>query len=170
MSIDKINSPSFNGIRKVVSMVLPTKMRNLDTISMSIQKGVCRTVKDGFVPSKKAKPASLIKMTQYFNKDRLVGTHYDFAGGGYMGNRTFADGTQIKYSASRLFGTDTFVAGTKFKREGFIGWGHMSHDAYDKNGRPAVPTLKFIDKLTNPKSIEKQIKEGTLREITNLDF
>lgn len=62
MSIQKVNPPSFNGIRKVVSLVLPTKSKNLGDISMSIQKGICTTLKaDTYVPSPKAKSSSLIK-------------------------------------------------------------------------------------------------------------
>ena len=156
MSVHSVNNHSFCGIRKVVSIVLPTKLRNLDTVSMSIQKGVCKSLKtDTFVPTKKSKPASLIKMTQFFNKDKLVGTHYDFVNRGYQGNRTFADGTVISYSATNM-GNGFFIAGTRIKnpRKGLIG-AHMSHDAYKKNGQIAVPTLKQINELQNPKNFKR---------------
>lgn len=88
-------------------------------------------------------------MTQLFSKDKLVGMHYEFADKSYKGNRTFADGTKISYSATNL-GKGLFVAATKIsnEKEGLIG-ARISHAAYDKKGKPAVPTLKTINKLIN---------------------
>ena len=153
MSIQGISSPSFCGIKKVVSFVLPIKNKKLNSVSMSIQNGICKPLKsDTFVPSKKVKSKPLTKITQYFNKDKLVGVHIDYADGGYKGSREFADGTKISYNASNL-GGGLFVAGTHIKnsKKGLIG-AHISHDAYDKKGRPAVPTLKLIKALENPKN------------------
>ena len=162
MKIQKVNSPSFSGIRKVVSLIIPTKLKNLNAVSMNIHKGVCKTLKaDTFVPSKQAKPLSLIKMTQFFNKDKLVGTHYEFTNGSYEGNRIFADGTKIKYSTTNL-GNNFFNAGISVsnKQKGLIN-GHISF--YCEKERPKVPTLKFIKKLQNQKNLKPV-------DITGLDL
>ena len=165
MTISRVSNPSFCGIKKVVTYILPVKAKKLQNISASIQKGIYKPLKeDTFVPSKKAKPRSLIKMTQFFNKDRLVGTHYQFVDGSYSGNRIFADGTQITYNATNL-GNGFYVAGTRVKSKDIIG-GHISHDAYDKKGRPAIPTLKMIKNYTDPKRIERLEREGKIVDVT----
>ncbi|MBQ7449799.1 hypothetical protein IJS77_00140 [bacterium] len=168
MNIQRVNLPSFCGIKKVVSMVSPAQLKDYISSQDDISQKACSTLNaDTFVPSQKENHEELIKMTQFFNNNRLVGTHYDFANGGYVGERTFADGTQISYSATKL-GENFFVAGTSVKnpQKGLIG-GHISHDAYDKKGRPAIPTLKFIQEHSTEKGIEKLIREGKLIDITN---
>ena len=166
MNIQKINSQSFCGITKMVTICIPTTKRNLNSISLNIQNATCKTIKkDSFIPSKKAKSFSLAKMTQFFNKDNIVGTHIEFANGSYSGTRKFADGTKLSYSATNL-GNGFFVAGTQIKAP--WGSGHISHAAYDKKGKPAIPTLKMIKELYHPKSVEKRIREGKLKDITNL--
>ena len=164
MSIKSVNAISFNGIRKITSYIIPTK-KNLEQISLNIQKGKCKILKsDTFVPATKAKEKSLIKLTQFFNKDKLVGTHVDYVGGGYQGTREFANGIKISYSATKIGtneGKPIFVAGTNIKSS--LICAHVSHDAYDKNGKPAILTLKAIKNLQNLKNM-KPIN------ITNMNF
>ena len=168
MNIQRVNLPSFCGIKKVVSMISPAQLEDFASNSGNISQKTGGTLsEDVFTHSEEEKPSELIKMTRFFNKVKLVGTHYDFANGGYAGERTFADGTQILYSATKL-GKDFYVAGTNIRnpKKGLIS-GHISHDAYDKKGRPAIPTLKFIREHSDPKRVERLIKEGKLKDITN---
>lgn len=169
MVISKIrnNSPSFNGVRKMVSIVIPTNRKTLENLSLTVQNGMYKMLKaDTFTPSAKAKPHKLAKMTQYFNGDTIVGTHIDFAGGGYVGTRKFSDSTKISYSAT-VIGKDTkgnnlYIAATSITgRKGLIG-ARISHPAYDKKGKPAIPTLKFI------KNHEKERKNFI--DITGVDL
>jgi len=138
----RINSVSFAGIRKVTTFILPiSSSKKLTDISVSI--------KDGFVTSYNKKQANspLLKVTQFFAKDKLVGTHVEYPNGGYKGNRTFANGLQMSYSATKL-SDDLYLAGTTLKnpKRGLIS-AHISHDAFDEKGKPVIFTLKQLLKM-----------------------
>ena len=139
----RINSVSFAGIRKVTTFILPiSSSKKLTDISVSI--------KDGFVTSYNKKQANspLLKVTQFFaKKDKLVGTHIEYPNGGYKGSRTFANGLQMSYSATKL-SDDLYLAGTTLKnpKKGLIS-AHISHDAFDEKGKPVIFTLKQLLKM-----------------------
>ena len=157
----KVNPVSFGGIRKVTTFVLPvSKNKKLTEVSAVIQ--------DGFVKSSNKKQASfpLLKVTQFFAKnDKLVGNHIEYPNGNYQGTRTFANGLQMSYSATKL-SDDLYVAGTTLKnpKQGLIS-AHISHDAYDKKGKPVIFTLKQIQEMMNA---SQKARELTSEEIAKL--
>ena len=148
----KVNPVSFGGVRKVTTFVLPvSKNKKLTEVSAVIQ--------NGFVTSSNKKQAGspLLKVTQFFAKnDKLVGNHIEYPNGNYQGTRTFANGLQMSYSATKL-SDDLYLAGTTFKnpKKGLIS-AHISHDAFDEKGKPVIFTLKQLLKMM------KQSKEARL--------
>ena len=102
----KVNPVSFGGIRKVTTFVLPvSKNKKLTEVSAVIQ--------DGFVTSynKKQAGSPLLKVTQFFAKnDKLVGNHIEYPNGNYRGTRTFANGLQMSYSATKSIISSLFIS------------------------------------------------------------
>ena len=157
----KIAHVSFSGVRKITTFVLPiSSSKKLTDISVII--------KDGFVTSYNKKQANspLLKVTQFFaKKDKLVGTHVEYPNGGYKGSRTFANGLQMSYSATKL-SDDFYVAGTTLKspKQGLIS-AHISHDAYDKEGKPFIFTLKQIQKMMSESKSARELCEEELAKL-----
>lgn len=157
----KVNPVSFGGVRKVTTFVLPvSKNKKLTEVSAVIQ--------DGFVTSSDKKQAGspLLKVTQFFTKnDKLVGNHIEYPNGNYRGTRTFANGLQMSYSATKL-SDDLYVAGTTLKnpKQGLIS-AHISHDAYDKEGKPFIFTLKQIQKMMNESKSARELCEEELAKL-----
>ena len=157
----KVNPVSFGGVRKVTTFVLPvSKNKKLTEVSAVIQ--------DGFVTSsnKKQVGPQLLKVTQFFAKnDKLVGNHIEYPNGNYQGTRTFANGLQMSYSATKL-SDDFYIAGTTLKnpKQGLIS-AHISHDAYDKKGKPVIFTLKQIQKMMNESKSARELCEEELAKL-----
>ncbi|MBO5948007.1 hypothetical protein J6Q66_04140 [bacterium] len=157
----KVNPVSFGGVRKVTTFVLPvSKNKKLTEVSAVIQ--------DGFVKSSDKKQAGspLLKVTQFFAKnDKLVGNHIEYPNGNYQGTRTFANGLQMSYSATKL-SDDFYVAGTTLKspKQGLIS-AHIAHDAYDKEGKPFIFTLKQIQKMMNESKSARELCEEELAKL-----
>ena len=157
----KVSPVSFGGVRKVTTFVLPvSKNKKLTEVSAVIQ--------DGFVKSASKKQANspLLKVTQFFtDKDKLVGNHIEYPNGNYRGTRTFANGLQMSYSATKL-SDDFYIAGTTLKnpKQGLIS-AHISHDAYDKEGKPFIFTLKQIQKMMSESKSARELCEEELAKL-----
>ena len=158
MSIQKVSPTSFNGIRKVVSVI---SQKDAEIIQNTLNK--CDSLQF-MLPVKKS---LLTEITTFFNGKKLVGMIHKYKDGSFMGTRTFADGTKVTYSGKKIltkkFG-EIISSNATVKGKGILS-SALPYKPFDKKGNIITPTLKQIREYNKPKNIINLIKAGKLEVI-----
>ena len=131
MSIQKVNSVSFSGIRKVVTAISPQEAK---TIQNALNK-------DNFVSFlKPVKKSPLTQIINFFNGEKHVGILHKYKDGTFVGTRTFANGTKVTYSAQKIitkkFGETVFSNAT-VEGKGILS-STIPYKPFDKNGNIVI--------------------------------
>lgn len=166
MSIQKINSPSFGGIRKIVKPIVSETEKQIN----KIKKNLIGAYIDEFRITEKSRFFGKInpkikQITGFFAGKKNVGAIVEYADKSFMGVRTFADGTKAKISGAKhftvLFG-EIFLTGTSVSGKNILS-SYFPHNPLNKKGQLVFPTLKAIKEYNKPSNIIKLIKEGKLK-------
>lgn len=158
MSIQKVNSVSFKGIRKVVKTISP---KDAKIIQDTLNK---KNPLSSLMP---AKESPITQIVNFFSGKKIVGTIHKYKDGSFIGTRTFADGTKVTYSADYIL---TKKSGEKLyssavaKGKGILA-PSIPYKPFDKNGNIITPTLKEIKDFNKPENIINLIKTGELKVV-----
>ena len=156
MSIQKVNSPSFKGIRKVVRTI---SAKEAEIIQNVLNKDKTLSF---MLPSKSN---LLTQIINFYNGEKFVGILHKYKDGSFTGFRTFADGTSVSYSAHKIltkkFG-ETFFSEATVKGKGILA-SKLPYKPFDKKGNIITPTLKEIKEFNKPENIINLIKQGKLQ-------
>ncbi len=158
MRIEKVNSPSFGGIRKEIIKIKPSAAR-------AIQEAHDKSSTLNFLLPKKEK--LLTKIINFFSGKKPVGNIQIYSDGSFDGIRIFSDGTKVMYGASKhltkKYG-EQFFAHAHVTGKGIL-HSSLPYKPFDKNGNIITPTLKEIKAYNRPENIISLIKNGTLKVI-----
>lgn len=156
MKVESVNNVSFKGIRKVVRFISTEEAKRFQQIQ--------RESSDLNHLLHVERPL-LKKVINFLYKNKIVGTHYEYADGTFMGNREFADGTKLTYSVNKVltkmfgekFFSSAFVRGKRILCESF------PFEPFDKAGRPNIPTLRDIKQYNKLENILSLIRSKKLK-------
>ena len=160
MSIQKVNSVSFNGIRKVVTTI---SSKESEAIQNALEKALSKKSSVSLLIPPKKTP--LTQIINFFSGEKQVGILHKFKDGTFTGTRTFADGTRVTYGTSKVltkkFG-EIFLSGAEVKGKNVL-TSFLPYKPFDKKGNIITPTLKEIKDFNKPENIIKLIKSGKLK-------
>ena len=166
MSIQRVSSPSFGGIRRIVQPIISETETQID----KIKKNLMGAYADEFSKAEESKFFDKIrpkikKITGFFDGKKNVGAIVEYEDKSFLGMRTYADGTKAKISGSvhltALFGYMLFT-GTTVSGKNVLS-SSLPHNVFNKKGELVFPTLKKIKAYNKPSNIIKLIKEGKLK-------